>query len=510
MVKLIGKRNQAHPLVLRNAKCVDFASRRLNTSTLLIEKGTISKKVTGRGLRIEGGIEHDLKGRYVIPGFIDAHTHLIPEGIDMQRIDLSRCRSLDDCLQKVTANLKSAEIAFASKWDDASWRTNEMEALTRRTLDKVSRTKPIIMRRICGHYAVVNTPAMKYIPPHWKIVDRKNGRLYEDVALNLNDIFRPTAEMLANAVRLATEKAVRLGITSVHEISKPRYLQALLKEREKAALRFSVYLTRKYHNHIVQTGLRAGFGDDWIRFAGTKVFVDGSVGARTAALKDPFQRTRKRGKMLVSKSRLKRLVSSAEESGFQLMIHSIGDRATEEVLSVLRSQVPKGNPLRHRIEHLELLSDESIDTLAKIGLIASMQPNFVRCWQNPGGFYERVMGPRYQRMNCYKTLLNRNIKVIFGSDCMPMGPLYGLYGAVAHPFDCGRLDVACAFRLYTEAGAYATFEEKKKGKLLPGYFADLVVLDRNPLDEENLSAMKIDAVMVGGVFKYRRNAPPSA
>ncbi len=496
-------------MILRNATCVDFASRRLDTSTLLIERGAISKKVTGRGIRIKGGTEHDLKGRYVIPGFIDAHTHLIPEGIDMQRIDLSRCRSLDDCLQKVTANLNCDEITFASKWDDGSWRADEMEGLTRRTLDKVSRKKPIIMRRICGHYAVVNTAALRHIPPHWKIVDRKNGRLYEDVALNLNDIFRPTDEMLANAVRLATEKAVRLGITSVHEISKPRYLQALLKEHEKAALRFSVYLTRKYHNHIVQTGLRAGFGDAWIRFAGTKVFVDGSVGARTAALKDPFMRTRKRGKMLVSKSLLKRLVSSAEENGLQLMIHSIGDRATDEVLSVLRSQVRKGNPLRHRVEHLELLNDESIDRFEEIGLIASMQPNFVRCWQNPGGLYERVMGPRYQRMNCYKTLLNHNIKVIFGSDCMPMGPLYGIYGAVAHPFDCGRLDIASAFRLYTEAGAYATFEEEKKGKLQPGYFADLVVLDRNPLDEENLSAMKIDAVMVGGVFRYRRNAPTS-
>jgi predicted amidohydrolase YtcJ len=502
---LIGSREPVVAFVLINAKCVDFATRALNPCTLLIEHGVITKKVVGHGFRIKGIPQYDLGGRYLIPGFIDSHTHLIAEGIEMQRLDLSRCRSLDDCLRKVTAILKTGEIVFASKWDENAWRRDEATNLNRRTLDKISKTVPIIMRRICGHYAVVNTAALRRIPEGWKIVDRKNGFLYEDVALNLNEIFSPTNEMLAKAVRLATNKALRLGITSVHEISKPRYLRAIQKERERTMIRFSIYLTEKYHNHAVQAGLITGYGDDWIRFAGTKIFVDGSLGARTAALTKPYVNTRKRGNILVPMSRLRKLVGSAEENGLQLMIHSIGDRASANVLEVLKTRVASGNPLRHRIEHLELLSDKSIDDIKKLRLIASMQPNFVRRWQKPGGFYERIMGPRFLKMNCFKSLLDHNITVVFGSDCMPVGPLYGLEGAVSHPFDCGRLNIAQAFRLYTEAGAYATFEEHRKGKVQPGYLADLVMLNKNPLEEKNLPGLEIEAVMVGGAFGYQRN-----
>jgi len=502
---LTGNRQPTVTFLLNNAKCVDFANRKLNSCTLLIEHGVITKKVIGHGFRIKGIPEYDLGGRYLIPGFIDSHTHLIAEGIEMQRLDLSRCRSMDDCLRKVTANLKTDDIVFASKWDENSWRPDEAKDLNRSMLDKISRTTPIIMRRICGHYAVVNTAALRRIPEGWKIVDRKNGFLYEDVALNLNEIFPPTDEMLTKAVRLATNKALRLGITSVHEISKPRYLRAIQKEREKNKIRFSIYLTEKYHNHAVQAGMITGYGDDWIRFAGTKIFVDGSLGARTAALVEPYVNTRKRGNILVPVSRLRKLVESAEKIGLQLMIHSIGDRASAKVLEVLKTHVASGNPLRHRLEHLELLSDKSIADIRRLKLIASMQPNFVRRWQNPGGLYERIMGSRFLKMNCFKSLLDHNIRVVFGSDCMPVGPLYGLQGAVSHPFDCGRLNIAQAFRLYTEAGAYATFEENRKGKVQPGYLADLVMLNENPLEEKNLPGLEIEAVMVGGAFGYQRH-----
>jgi predicted amidohydrolase YtcJ len=127
-----------------------------------------------------------------------------------------------------------------------------------------------------------------------------------------------------------------------------------------------------------------------------------------------------------------------------------------------------------------------------------MQPNFVRRWQNPDGMYEKILGPKYLTMNCFSSLIKARITVVFGSDCMPLGPLYGIPGAVWHPSSYCKLDVAEAFRLYTEAGAYATFDEKKKGKLEPGYLADLLVLNKNPLEEKNLSELKIESVMVGG------------
>jgi predicted amidohydrolase YtcJ len=487
-------------ILLKNTHCVDFAARKLRLCTLFIERDKIKAKLLHHD-QLPKGIPHiNLQGQYVIPGFTDAHSHLISRGIEMQRLDLSSCRSLDECLQKISAYAKTSALVFASNWDENYWRHNEMEGLNRKTLDKISKKKPIVARRVCGHYAAANTAALRRIDKCWKIVDRRKGLLYEDVALNLNDIFRPTDKMLEKALTLATRKAINLGITSVHEISNPRRFRMLQKHRQYLKLRFAIYLIEKYHDSIVASGLRTGYGDDWLRFAGSKLFVDGSVGARTAALWRPYADTRRRGNILISARRLKRIVRSAEENGVQLMIHSIGDRSTRFVLEGLKKNLVRNNPLRHRIEHLELITDKDIRNMGRLRIIASMQPNFVRRWQYPGGLYEKLLGQRYLRMNCFKSLLDSQANVLFGSDCMPLGPLYGIGGAVRHPSICGRLDIADAFRLYTETASYATFEEARKGKIEPGYLADLVVLDKNPLEEKNLHNLKIVSVMVGGNF----------
>lgn len=494
--------NQAPALALVNARCVDFERRHARPCTLLVERGTIARRIDRPALRLKGVRSIDLAGRYVIPGFIDAHTHLVAEGIEMQRLDLSPCRSLDDCYQRIRARLGLGAFVFAASWDETTWRRGLLADLDRRALDRISSTVPVIMRRVCGHCAVVNTAALRRIPDHWKIVDRKRGYLYEDVALNLNDIFVPDDEMLVRAVRLATARALRLGITSVHEISQPRYFRMLQRERGRLKVRFSVYLTAKHHAAAVRLGLRRGFGDDWLRFAGIKVFMDGSLGARTAALRRPYAGARTRGNILVPADRLRRLVQSAERSGIQLMIHSIGDRSTGTVLRILKDNIDRQNPLRHRLEHLELLDPGSLADLCRFNLIASMQPNFVRRWQHPGGLYEQALGPRYVEMNCFRSILERGVRLVFGSDCMPLGPLYGIGGALGHPSQCGRLDAATAFRTYTEAGAFAAFDEERKGRLRAGYLADLVVLDQNPLEEKNLRRLKIEAVMAGGAFGY--------
>lgn len=499
---MAARLDNAPVLALVNARCVDLERRCVAPCGLLIERGVIARMADRPDRGFKGIPAVDLGGRFLIPGFIDAHTHLVAEGIEMQRVDLQACRSLDDCFQKMKAHLGTQEIIFASNWDESTWRRGRVADLDRAALDRISTRKPVIMRRVCGHYAVVNTAALRRIPARYKIVDRRRGYLYEDAALNLNEIFVPDDETLVRAVRLATARALRLGITSVHEISQPRYFRALQRERDRLKVRFSVYLTAKHHEAALRLGLRSGFGDDRLRFAGTKIFIDGSLGARTAALTRPYAGTRARGNILVPAARLRRLVQSAERSGIQLMIHAIGDRATGMALGVLKDNIGRQNLLRHRLEHLEMLDAGAIEDIAQHRIIASMQPNFVRRWQQPGGLYEKVIGTRSTAMNCFRSILERGARIVFGSDCMPLGPLYGIAGAVRHPSACGRLDPASAFRLYTEAGAYATFEEKKKGRLQAGHFADLAVLDENPLDEKNLDRLKIEAVMVAGEFGH--------
>jgi hypothetical protein len=391
-------------------------------------------------------------------------------------------------------------MVFASNWDESGWQHDERDQLSRKTLDRISRKKPLIMRRVCGHYAVVNTPALRRIDKTWTIVDRQKGLLYENVVLNLNDIFAPSDEMLEKALVLATRKALRLGITSVHEIGNTKRFRLLQKHHKDLKVRFALYLTHRYHASIIASGLRTGYGNDWLRFAGTKVYIDGAIGARTAALWNTYRKTRQRGRILFSTRRLENLVRSAETHGIQLMIHSIGDRSNDLVLDVLGKNITPGNPLRHRLEHLEILGDKAIQKISRLKIIASMQPNFVRRWQNPGGMYEGIIGSEYISMNSFRSLIKARARVVFGSDCMPLGPLYGIPGAVRHPSLCRRLHISDAFRLYTEAGAYPTFEEKKKGKLEPGYLADLLVLNKDPLEENNLSQLKVKSVMVGGRF----------
>lgn len=487
-------------ILLINANCVDFSARRIGSYSLYIDNGIIAAKIPKYEQCPAASRSLDLKGQYVVPGFIDAHTHLISTGIEMQRLDLDGCRSLDECLQKIRSQIRTRELVFASNWDETGWRCGERERLSRNTLDKISRKKPIIMRRICGHYAVANTAALRRIDKKWRIVDRGHGIMYEDVVLNLNDIFAPTERMLEKAIVLAMRNALRLGITSVHEISNPKRFRLLQKHQEKLRVRFSVYLTEKYHAQTVASGLRTGFGNEWLRFAGTKIYVDGSIGARTAALWQPYEKTRSHGRVLVSARRLSHLIRSAEMHGIQLMIHSIGDRSTDHVINSLKKNIAQRNPLRHRLEHLEMLSNDAIKDIGRLRIIASMQPNFVTRWQNPGGFYHKLIGERYLKMNCFRSLLKARARVVFGSDCMPLSPLYGIRGAVSHPSACGKLDIAEAFRLYTESGAYSTSEEKRKGRIEPGYLADLLVLNKNPLEEKNLNQLKVRSVMVGGSF----------
>ncbi|MBA7635651.1 N-substituted formamide deformylase [subsurface metagenome] len=218
----------------------------------------------------------------------------------------------------------------------------------------------------------------------------------------------------------------------------------------------------------------------------------------------PYNYSRTKGKILITIRKLENIIRKAEDNSIQLMIHSIGDRTTDTISRVFERNIDKENPLRHRLEHIEILNTSSMRKIAKMNLIVSMQPNFVRRWQKPGGMYEQYLGKRYREMNCFKKLLDSGIRVIFGSDCMPLGPLYGIQGALEHPFSCGRLSTCAAFRAYTKDGAYATFDENKKGTIDTNKLADLVVLDKNPLKEKEPDKIKILMVLIAGKIVYRR------
>ncbi len=492
-------------ILLKNCKLVNLNKNCTTKCDILISNGHISKifnspsdnqklyKVLHRNfLNFK---VFDIKNNYLIPGFTDSHTHLLAHGIEFQRVDLSKCYSLEECLEKLREE-KDREIIFGVNWDESLWKADKNNALNRKTLDKVSKKKPVIMRRICGHFAVCNTRALDFIPEKLKIVDRKTGLLYEDAALYLNRIFKPTFAMYKMGLEMATKQALSLGITSIHEITDIAGFKIYQSLKKDLKLRVALYLTSDLLS-LIKMGIQSNLGNEFLKFAGLKIFMDGSIGARTAAIRKPYKNSRNRGKILISEKTLLALVRIAEEHSIQLMIHSIGDRSTEHILQVFRKIGLRNNELRHRLEHLEMLDSEQIKEIRRLNLIASMQPNFLR-WQFPNNMYERNLGLRYKDMNSFKKIIRAGVKLIFGSDCMPLGPLYGINLAVHHPFNEYRLSPAEAIISYTQSPPFATFDEDKKGTLEEGKLADLLVFDKNPLIKENLQHIKILKVFVGG------------
>ena len=260
-------------------------------------------------------------------------------------------------------------------------------------------------------------------------------------------------------------------------------------------------------------GLTAGaghlieeFGDEWLRLGAVKVFADGSLGARTAALFEPYRDDPREGGMLIHPPReLRDLLAGIHRTGFQAAVHAIGDRAIELVIETIEAVSPEPGP-RHRIEHAELLHPEHIDRMARHGIVASCQPNFVGQWSLPGGLYETRLGfERNARNNPYREILEKGVALAFGSDGMPYGPLEGIHCAVNAPFGIQRLTVDQGVAAYTTGGAVAGFQESEQGSLAAGRLGDAVVLEGDPWREPGrIREGGVSMTIVAGRVAWKR------
>uniref|UniRef100_A0A7C4XBL7 Amidohydrolase n=1 Tax=candidate division WOR-3 bacterium TaxID=2052148 RepID=A0A7C4XBL7_UNCW3 len=490
-------------LFLHNLKVVDLNKKETRRGGILINRDRILKIIPEDKIKKFFNLPKiDLQGNFVLPGFTDSHTHLLSIGIERQRIDLSNCRSIKECLEMLRAGEFNEQI-WGVNWDESKWKEGRWEGINRKVLDRITKKKPIIMRRVCGHFAICNTFALKSIPKSYRLIDWENGYLYEDSALYLNQIFPPSEEMYEKAIEIGINEALNLGITSIHEITDKTGFGIYQKYQERLKLRVSLYLTN-FIEEAINSNLQSNFGNEFLKFSGIKFFMDGSIGARTAAIKRPYRKTNNYGKLLIAESGIIEIIKKAENNSLQLMLHSIGDRATEIVLRAFQKTGLKKNPMRHRLEHIEILTEDQIKKIAQLGLIASMQPNFLQ-WQSPGGMYEKNLGARYKKMNCFKKLTEYGVRIVFGSDCMPLGPLNGIKLVLNHPNPEVRLSPAEALKFYTQSPHLATFDEREKGAINHNKLADLVVVDKNPLIMENLKKLNIKMVFVGGRIVFKKD-----
>jgi hypothetical protein len=495
---------------------------------IAIRDDKIAKVGTNEGIRPWIGKDTrviDLRGRTVVPGFIDTHVHVMEFGRSLAWIDLRGVRSIREIqerLEKRVQETPKGRWIMGRGWDQE--RLAEGRYPTRWDLDDFSRENPVVFNRVCGHVCVTNSKALELTgitaettpPPGGRIdKDPETGEPTGILRENAMDLVwkampPPSEEELMEAATLACRKAVEAGLTSLHWIiyspMEIRIIQKLCAQN-KLPLRVYLVIPAELLNPLIDLGLCTGFGDSMVRIGGVKILADGSLGARTAALHEPYSDDpTTRGMMLYTREELNELVAKAHKAHLQLAIHAIGDQTIDVVLTALEKvleEAPRKDH-RHRIEHASVLNEALIQRLKKLGVIASIQPHFVISdfW-----VVDRVGPTRARWVYPFKTLLQEGILVTGGSDCPvePISPLLGMYAAVAREtLPEERITVDDALRVYTINAAYASFEENVKGSIEAGKLADLVVLSHDPraIPSSKIKDIRVETTIVGGRVVY--------
>lgn len=447
-----------------------------------------------------------LSGRALIPGFFDSHVHFLKVGLDRTFfVDLAKARSLSEAVEmlRAAAEARPGEWVVGRGWDESRW--PEKRYLERADLDRAVAKQPCCAVRVDGHMMVANTLALaRCVRPEGQFVDRDRGHLWEDAVLEVLSLVRPEQETLVKAVAEASRLASSLGITAVTDMAGSHDFPAYQIAERRGLLRTRIFafLPAESLPNLAALGIRRGYGSPFLRVSGIKVFVDGSIGAKTAALFEPYRAEMSRGRVLIGRAELARLWRKAIGAELPLAIHAIGDRAIEEVLAAARL-AGVGLHDRHRIEHLELPLPAQLDRMRELGLIASMQPNFLQ-WSGPGKMYEDRLGPaRDSRIDPHRWVLDQGIPLAFGSDGMPLGPLYGIGLALNPPHPIQKVSLEEALRAYTFGPAYAAFAEDELGDLSPGKWADFVVLSGDPR-KTPWERIEVEATFVAGELVFSR------
>jgi len=416
----------------------------------------------------------------VSPAFVDAHAHPIGMVLKYNWVDLydvSSKRSLLDLIKDFTDLKKPYFIGY--NFDESKWRDDSTYP-NRKELDDVAKDIPVLLLRIDGHMAVVNTKTIRELHLDGSIMGNLNeGYIYEENVYVAIEKFVEKFEVPYGY--RAIDEFLENGITAVCDMALGGPIPPGVKDRISRKIEIYYYDTLEKLEKLSMDQVTNILIRYKAKNIGLKLFVDGSIGARTAYLSEPYRDDpSNRGILLIEKDLLEELIKCANRARVQMAIHAIGDMAIDNTVNALRYADPQ---LRHRIEHFEMPHDDNIKTISRYGIIPSMQPNFIANWQQRGGLYEKRLGwDRAKNMNPLKSILDSTKIIAFGSDCMPVGPLYGIYGAMTHPVDAERLSLEEAILCYTCGAAYSIFREKIMGKIEPGFEASFIVIDLKPSD----------------------------
>jgi len=471
-------------------------------------------RLAGPGTRLRD-LNSAATSTFLFPGFNDAHTHLGEGGQTRLNLDLAGVKSLDEMLTKIAMFAKplaDAHWITGGRWDHTLWAKKVLP--TRLDVDKVSDGHPMFLQRVDGHIAIANSAALaaagitgKTAPPQGGAIDldakgEPTGILRESAMdLVIKVIPPPTAEDRRRGAELAIDDALAHGVTSVQDNSDwQEFLAYEQMEREgKLGIRITEWLPFSAPlDELKKMRAHHDAGDPMLHTGMLKGFMDGSLGSRTAAMKSPFaDDPANSGLPQYKQDGLNRMSSERAAAGFQLGFHAIGDKAAAMALDAF-SHAESGLPVsgsmavpakspRNRIEHAQVVDPADIPRFKQLGVIASMQPNHLLTDMNWAG--ERLGPQRAAYSYAWKAFLDAGVPLAFGTDypVEPITPFRGLYAAVTRKDEAGtkeyypgnKLTRGQALAAYTQGSAYAEFAETHKGKLLPGYDADFILVDRD-------------------------------
>ena len=532
--------------ILYNARIYTLDSGRPTASAIVLDGGRVLALGEKDALQVEFGARsqlEDMGGATIIPGLVDAHFHLENYALGLQKVDCET-KSRAECLERVAERVRqtpAGEWVLGHGWNQNNW---EEGFGTAQDLDQVAKDHPVYLTAKSLHAAWANSAALQLANINKNTPDPQDGKLGRDAsgepngllfesAMDLMQAALPeaTPTQVAQAIQTAEQVLFRMGVTGVHDFDRRRCFVALQELHQAGTLRLRVLKSIPLDDlpHAVALGIRTGFGDDTLRIGGVKMFADGALGPRTAAMLQPFEgEPENRGMLMLDSEEVFEHGSQAVENGISLAVHAIGDRANHEVLDAFSQlrQFEKNlpsvggdgsdrRPLRHRIEHVQLIHPDDAPRLAALGVIASMQPIHAPSDMNMA---DKFWGERAALSYAWRTQLDHGASLAFGSDA-PVespNPFWGLYAAVTRrgldgsPGEQGwypeqRLSLMEALHGFTIGAAYAAGTEDHQGRLLPGYLADLLVLPEDPFtcSPEALKDMRPTATMIGGRWVYR-------
>ena len=471
-------------------------------------------------------------GGLAVPGFNDAHVHMLDGGESLASVQLRDAQDENEFRDRIAAyvqDLSAGTWVRKGNWDHEAWPSQRHP--TKELIDAVSPHHPVFVTRLDGHISLVNSLALELAGITRETPDPEGGTIVRDpgsgeatgilidAARELVQRVIPDAEdaEIRRAMEAALAHAAELGVTSIQDNTDPQIYRVYEQLRAEGMLtaRINAWYPISYQDELVEAGIRGPSGDMWLRRGTVKIFADGSMGAGSAWFFEPYaDDPTTSGLAMMSEKELHRLIRQADGLGLNIACHAIGDRAGAVVLDAFAEAIGansrRKNPRRHRIEHAQVLRDEDLRRFLELGIIASIQPSHAI---DDMRWAERRIG-RARCRNAYRvgSFIRAGVHTAFGTDWFvePLDPRLGLYAAVTREFPEGgpeggwfpeeRVSLEQAITAYTLGSAFAEGMEDVKGKLADGYLADFTVFERDlfSLEPRQWLTTPVTLTVVGG------------